>query len=138
MTSPEAQAKPRTPLHGYRGSGFVETDHNTTSISVPVEIATGGVYSISLRYANGNGPVNTENKCAIRTILVDGKRTGTVVMPHRGVGNWNDWGYTNTVEARLTPGRHTITIQFLPENENMNFQVNHALIDQVTLRRLRP
>lgn len=138
MTSPEAQARPRTPLHGYRGAGFVETDHEVTTINVPVDVPEAGVYSISLRYANGNGPVNTENKCAIRTVLVDGNRVGTVVMPHRGVGNWNDWGYTNTVETHLGAGRHTLTIKFLPENENMNFKVNHALIDQVTLRRLRP
>ena len=138
MSSDEAQNRLRTPLHGYRGSGFVEMDHTSGSVNVPVEIGEGGLYGVSLRYANGNGPVNTENKAAIRTLLVDGKRAGTIVMPQRGVGNWNDWGMTNVVKVRLTPGRHNLTLVFLPENENMNFKVNHALVDQIELRRLRP
>ena len=59
-------------------------------------------------------------------------------MPQRGAGNWNDWGMTNVVKVRLTPGRHNLSLVFLPENENMNFTVNHALVDQIELRRLRP
>ncbi|MFS6555600.1 hypothetical protein VPJ68_09015, partial [Parabacteroides distasonis] len=88
--------------------------------------------------ANGNGPINTENKCAIRTLSVDGHRIGTIVMPQRGAGNWNDWGMSNTLQVRLTPGTHTLSLQFLPENENMNLRVNHALLDRFHLRRLRP
>lgn len=138
ISSAEAQNKPRTPVLGYRGTGFVEIDHNSGSLNVPIDIKRGGEYALQLRYANGNGPVNTENKAAIRTLLVDGKRAGTIVMPQRGVGNWNDWGMTNVVKVRLTPGRHNLSLVFLPENENMNFKVNHALIDQIELRPLRP
>ena len=58
------------------------------------------------------------------------------MLPQRGVGNWDDWGYSNSVATTLSPGRHTVTIEFLPENENMNFEVNHALLDQLILRRL--
>ncbi|MDE6438169.1 MAG: hypothetical protein K2L62_00765, partial [Muribaculaceae bacterium] len=74
----------------------------------------------------------------IRTLYVDGKPAGTIVMPQRGTGNWNDWGMSNMVETRLTPGRHTVSLEFLPENENMNLRINHALVDQVHLRRIRP
>lgn len=136
VTSPEAQVKPQAPLRGYRGNGFVETDHKARTITLPVDIDETGKYAISLRYANGNGPVNTQNKCAIRTLGIDGKRIGTLVLPQRGVGNWDDWGYSNSVATTLSPGRHTVTIEFLPENENMNFEVNHALLDQLILRRL--
>ena len=138
ISSSEALNRPRTPLHGYRGNGFMEVDHSTAPINVVVDVPQSGVYAISLRYANGNGPVNTENKCAVRTLFVDNTQAGTVVMPQRGVGNWSDWGDTNVVEARLTPGRHTISIRYLPKNENMNLSTNHALIDQVIMRRLRP
>lgn len=138
ITSSEAQNVPRTPLQGFRGQGFVETDHTARSVTTSVTVPEGGLYSISLRYANGNGPVNTENKCAIRTLAVDGHRIGTLVMPQRGAGNWNDWGMSNTLRVRLTPGTHTLSLQFLPENENMNLRVNHALLDRFHLRRLRP
>ena len=88
-----------------------------------------------MRYANGNGPVNTENKAAIRTLVVDGLKAGTIVMPTRGVGNWNDWGMSNGVTVQLTPGQHEISLEYLPEDENMNITTNHALLDRVVVTR---
>lgn len=138
ITSDEACNVPRTPIHGYRGTGFAEIDHTTGPIHIGVEVKEAGTYSLDFRYANGNGPVNTQNKCAIRTVLVDNNRLGTVVFPQRGAGNWDDWGTTNTLQAHLTPGRHVITLTYLPENENMNFSTNHALVDRLLLRRIAP
>lgn len=111
----------------------METDHTSPNVTVPVEVPVNGDYTIKVRYANGNGPVNTENKCAIRAVFVDGKRIGTVVMPHRGRGNWNDWGLSNSVTLPLTAGEHTVTLQLTPDTENMNIATNHALVDQVIL-----
>ena len=53
----------------------------TTTLTVPVNVTAPGEYFVSVRYANGNGPVNTENKCAIRTLTVDGRKEGLLVMP---------------------------------------------------------
>lgn len=136
MTSSEASNVPRGPMTGYRGPGFAEVDHATGTIALGVDIPATGQYSISLRYANGNGPVNTENKCAIRTLLVDGVPAGSLVMPQRGVGNWTDWGMTNALPLTLSAGRHILTIRFLPTDENMNLRTNHALIDELHIRRL--
>lgn len=136
ITSPEACNMPAGPVLGFRGDGFAEVDQSTGAVSVPVNIRQGGEYALTFRYANGNGPVNTENKCAIRSVYVDGKRLGTIVMPQRGVGNWNDWGTTNTLRLQLTPGRHDISVRFTPLDANMNGATNHALIDQLTLSRL--
>lgn len=133
MVSPEVSYAPANSISGYIGKGFVETDHNTPALKVPVRVDTDGTYLIALRYANGNGPVNTENKAAIRTVAVDGKRAGIVVMPHRGVGNWDDWGMSNYVEVPLSAGTHEVEISFKPENENMNLKTNHALIDEVVV-----
>ena len=95
-----------------------------------------GRYSIALIYANGNGPVNTENKCVVRHIAVDNARVGTVVMPQRGVGNWSEWGSSSVVTADLKAGSHTLRILFDRDCENMNIATNHALIDRVVLRKL--
>lgn len=135
--SAEISYKPEGKVEGYYGAGFVETDRTLPARSVTVEVPAEGVYSIGVRYANGNGPVNTENKAAIRTLLVDGKKAGTLVMPQRGVGNWNDWGMSNGVQVRLAPGQHTLTIEYLSEDENMNIATNHALLDRVTLEKVR-
>lgn len=137
MKSAEISYQPLTPIAGYNGNGFVETDHSTAAISVTIDVPTDGEYAFSLRYANGNGPVNTENKCAIRTLTVDGNKIGTVVMPHRGVANWDDWGMTNEVKTELKAGKHTLCIEYRPENENMNLSTNHAIIDCVKLVRVK-
>ncbi|MDE6081235.1 MAG: hypothetical protein K2F70_03080, partial [Muribaculaceae bacterium] len=56
-----------------------------------------------------------------------------IVMPHRGVGNWNDWGQTNPLHLKLDKGQHTVTIEFQPSDENMNLKTNHALIECMTV-----
>ena len=136
MVSPEVSYQPSAPVEGYTGAGFFEVDRASAPITIPIDLPEGGRYAISVRYANGNGPVNTENKCAIRTLSVDGRRLGILVMPHRGVGNWYDWGASNTVIAHLPAGTHNLTIDFRPENNNMNIATNHALIDCVNIEYL--
>lgn len=109
-------------------------DNDKTSVlEVPVNVPADGDYCVSLLYANGNGPVNTENKCAIRTLSADGERAGILVLPHRGKDNWDDRGWSNSVVVPLTAGQHTLTIDFRPENENMNIHTNHARIYGVRL-----
>ena len=131
MESAEVSYRPNISLAGYHGKGFREVDHATGEIVVPVEVKAPGRYAVMLRYANGNGPVNTENKCAVRTLTLNGNKAGTVVMPHRGVANWNDWGLTNAVIVNLPAGKSNVGIVFNSYDENMNLHTNHALIDEV-------
>lgn len=133
MTSSEMAYAPARTVKGYQGSGFLESDKSTPAIKVPVKVGKGGAYYLSLRYANGNGPVNTENRCGIRTISIDGRRIGTVVMPQRGRSNWDDWGWTNSLRTELTPGEHIVEISFLPEDENMNINTNHIILDALRI-----
>ena len=133
VTSSEVSYEPTQAVKGYYGTGFVETDKTSEPRSVMVMIPEDGSYSIAVRYANGNGPVNTENKAAIRSLMVDGKKAGTVVMPTRGVANWNDWGMSNGVTVELAPGPHEISLEYLPEDENMNISTNHALLDRLVI-----
>lgn len=137
LKSAEVSYQPAEGINGYHGLGFVEVDHSTAPINIKLPVAEEGTYSISLVYANGNGPVNTENKCAIRTLTVDGNKAGTIVMPHRGVGNWSDWGRTNNVVVPLSAGNHEIGIAFFPEDENMNLNTNHAIIDRVIVQKIK-
>lgn len=131
-----ADYRPSTPVSGYNGAGFVELDKNTAPVTLSVEVPESGDYFLTLRYANGNGPVNTENRCAVRTVSVDGRVAGIVVMPQRGRGNWDDWGITNSIYIPgLSAGVHSFTIDYRPENENMNIDSNHALADQLVLTR---
>ncbi|MGM9860106.1 MAG: hypothetical protein ACI31C_05045, partial [Muribaculaceae bacterium] len=117
--------------------GFVETDHSIGDITLDITVDTDGTYSLSTIYANGNGPVNTENKCVIRTLSIDGNSVGKLVMPHRGVANWDDWGSSNPVVVNLSAGTHRVVISFNPEDENMNLHTSHALLDRLIVKKLR-
>lgn len=133
ISSPEVSYQPATPVEGFYGIGYVETDKTSGPAQIGIEVPHAGKYSIALRYANGNGPVNTENKAAVRALKVDGKKVGSIVMPTRGVANWNDWGMSNGVIVELEPGQHLISVEYLPEDENMNIDTNHALIDRAVV-----
>ena len=121
---------------GFSGKGFVELSRTTnTSVSIPVNIPADGEYIIDLRYANGNGPINTENKCAIRTLSEGSKKLGVLVMPQRGKDDWNNWGWSNQVNASWRKGKHVLTISFEPYDENMNGEINAAMLDYVRVTR---
>jgi hypothetical protein len=121
----------------YSGTGFVEISKTKNrSVSIPVSIKHTGKYAISFRYANGNGPINTENKCAIRTLKIDGIQAGTIVFPQRGTNEWSNWGFSNAVHVSLSRGTHLITISFEPYNENMNGKINQAMLDDMIINQL--
>ena len=97
---------------------------------------TDGKYIFRLRYANGSGPWNTDNKCAIRTLRLNGEVIGTLVFPQRGEALWDDWGWSNSYIINLKKGVNSIDISFEEWNNNMNLLVNKALMDYAQLIRL--
>ncbi|HEV7590958.1 MAG TPA: hypothetical protein VGO40_22795 [Longimicrobium sp.] len=122
---------------GFTGQGYVRlTRERNTTVTVAVRVTCGGTYDVDARYANGNGPINTDAKAAIRTLLVDGRPVGVLVMPQRGVNAWEDWGYGTTVRVRLTPGAHTLAVTYTPLDENMDRRENTALLDHLRLTRV--
>jgi hypothetical protein len=130
--------KSSNPYKNYQGEGFVEISKTVNrTITIPIEIFSSGTYAINFRYANGNGPINTENKCAIRTLNIDGNFSGTIVLPQRGTNEWSNWGFTNAVQTNMTKGKHQISITFEPSNENMNGEINQAMLDAVQISRIK-
>ncbi len=125
------------PYHGYSGTGFVEVSRAVNRIvNLNIETPTDGMYAIEWCYANGNGPTNTENKCAIRTLFVDDIRLGAQIFPQRGISEWSNWGFSNSIRVKLTKGTHHLKLKFMPENENMNIEVNQAMLDYLRLTRI--
>ena len=125
------------PYHGFSGKGFVETSRRMNrEAGMDIQIPVDGFYAIDWRYANGNGPTNTENKCAIRTLFIDDVRNSTQIFPQRGIGEWSNWGFSNAIRAWLKKGTHTLKLKFMPENENMNIEINQAMLDYVRLIRI--
>jgi hypothetical protein len=124
---------------GFSGEGYLRlTRTQNTSVQLPVQVACTATYAVDTRYANGNGPVNTDSKAAVRTLRVDGREAGVLVMPQRGSNLWTEWGYGTAVHTRLTRGAHWLTLAFTPLDENMDRHENTALLDYVRLTRLTP
>jgi hypothetical protein len=122
---------------GHTGPGYVRlTTERNTEMRLTARVPVAGVYSIDVRYANGSGPINSADQAAVRTLLVDGKRAGALVLPQRGIDLWDDWGYSSSLRARLTAGVHILTIRYTESDRNMNGVVNTALLDHVRLTRL--
>ena len=125
-------------LINFSGEGTVEiTKQKNTDLKLSFQVSRSGRYLISFRYSNGSGPWNTDNKCAIRTLLVDGNKAGTVVMPQRGKDEWSNWGTSNEVPVYLRKGIHQTQLRFESSNENMNGKVNKVLLDRIQLIRVK-
>ena len=112
------------------------TRNENILITIPLSVSEDGNYALDWRYANGNGPINTDNKCATRKLCIDGELHGVSVFPHRGTGEWSNWGWSNPVVVSLSKGQHVVTLEFGSEVENMNIHVNQALIDQLRITKL--
>lgn len=122
---------------GSTGTGYVRLARDlNTAVTMSVRVDRDAEYAIDARYANGNGPVNTEDKVAVRTIIVEADTLGVLVMPQRGSGRWAEWGWTNVVRTRLRAGTHRITLTYTALDANMNGRENAALLDAVRVTRL--
>ena len=121
------------------GPGHVRlTTERNTDVRMTARVPATGVYAIDARYANGSGPINSDDKAAVRTVFIDGKRVGALVLPQRGTNLWDDWGYSNPLRVRLTAGVHTLAVRYTESDRNMNGAVNTALLDHVRITRLDP
>ncbi|MGI4871782.1 MAG: MGH1-like glycoside hydrolase domain-containing protein [Janthinobacterium lividum] len=126
------------PYQGFTGRGFVEIGTaKNTSLRLPVTVPETGLYALDFRYANGNGPINTNNKCAIRALRDgQGQLLGTIVLPQRGTDEWSNWGFTNPVLVRLHKGANPLTLVYEPADTNMNGTINQAMLDYLRLTRV--
>ncbi len=127
----------KTSIPGFQGNGYVEfSKENNASLKFSVTTQEAGEWVLAFRYANGSGPVNTDNKCGIRTLFINGQYASSLIFPQRGADEWSNWGITNTVKVNLSKGLNQFEIGFEPFNENMNGEINSFLLDQIILDRL--
>ena len=121
----------------YSGNGFVElSTENHREVKIPVNVVESGKYLIDFRYSNGSGPWNTDNKCAIRSLYINSDYEGAVIFPQRGKEEWSDWGYSNSFTVDLEEGKNNLLLKFEDWNNNMNVEINRAMIDYMRVIQL--
>jgi hypothetical protein len=125
------------PYTNYSGKGFVEISKTMNkSIECKINIEEAGDYLVDVRYSNGSGPWNTDNKCAIRSLTVNDTYAGVLIFPQRGQDEWSDWGFSNSRKVKLKTGENIIRITFEDWNNNMNVDVNTAMLDYLKIIRV--
>lgn len=130
--------KAELPYINFSGDGFVKiSTSENREITLNIEAPEEATYLIDFRYSNGNGPWNTENKCAIRSLFVNSAYVGVVVLPQRGTNEWSDWGWSNSQQIKLKKGTNRLKISFEDWNNNMNVTENTALLDYLRLIKLK-
>lgn len=124
--------KASLPYVNYSGKGFSEiSTTKNKAIDLKIQVETAGNYRVDVRYSNGSGPWNTDNKCALRSLYTNGLYTGTLVFPQRGTDEWSDWGFSNSYVVHLNAGSNSLKLVLEEWNINMNVEVNRAMLDYV-------
>ena len=127
-----------TEAKGYSGRGYVRfTLQNKKDLDIRIN-AEEGYYILRMRYANGTGPVNTDNNCGVRSLYVNGSFSGSLVFPQRGSDEWSDWGMTNPERILLEDGENSLTIRYEDFNMNMDGETNEFLLDYLLLEKVPP
>ncbi len=122
------------PYTNFSGKGFVALSlEQNRIIHLSIQCAEAGTYLLDFRYANGNGPWNTDNQCAIRSLNINDEYQGVIVLPQRGKDEWSDWGFSNVKKIQLKAGSNTLKIHFEDWNNNMNVDSNTAMLDYLRL-----
>lgn len=120
---------------GYSGAGFIEINEKDKPFTFEVNAKNEGKYLLEFRYANGNGPINTDNKCGIRSLYCNGTFIGAAIFPQRGSDEWSNWGASNPLPLILIKGINKFELRFDSYNKNMNGEINNFLIDNIKLIR---
>lgn len=94
----------------YSGIGYVVfSKENSAELHFKVLVAEAGRCRLQFRYANGSGPMNTDNKCGIRSLYVNNAFVCSLVFPQRGKDEWSNWGLTNPETIDLVKGENKFT-----------------------------
>lgn len=121
-------------VQGFSGKGYVVfSKENGAELHFKVCVADAGRYRLQFRYANGSGPMNTDNKCGVRSLYKDDQFIHSLVFPQRGKDEWSNWGLTNPEMIDLPKGEKKFTIRFDDFNTNMNGEINSFFLDQMML-----
>lgn len=123
---------------GYSGTGYVcDRSANCANLSIEFDIPETGDYYLTFVGSNGNGPDKTF--CTIRSLFLDGKDYGTIILG--ASGNWKCWTQSNHILlSGITAGKHSLTLKFNPEKKgfdnNMSFNkenINDWQIDYLRI-----
>ncbi len=100
-------------------------------------LALNGVYRVDAFFVNGTGDYKDGNTCALRSLILNGKRVGSLVFPHMNhQGDWSRFSYTPGLDIPLVAGAYTVALEYLDEDVNTNYDVNDCQIKHIRFTRI--
>lgn len=131
------EAGTKLPVEARRENQFIElSPARNLNLTVALRSPRKADYFLDVRYANGSGQEDAQTRCVVRTLSVDGRRCGAIVMPCLGEGDWHAEAYSNVVPVTLHEGVNRIAITFTaPYDLNANRNRGTALIRHIRLIR---
>lgn len=104
-----------------------------------VILGQSGVYRVDAFFSNGSGDYKDGNTCALRSLVLNGKRVGSLVFPHMNTqGDWGNFFYTPGLDVPLAAGIYNVELTYGEEDENINHDVNDCLIKHMRFTRISP
>ncbi|MCF7841952.1 MAG: hypothetical protein K9N11_03785 [Lentisphaeria bacterium] len=108
--------------------GFVDLGQQREAYTIKVTMRNGGPFAIRFLYANGEGPVETDNRCGVALMSVN-RAAPQLMWAFPQLGSWDTWGFTEWQPVRLNPGENQLSFdQKKWPLQNMNGDVNHFRI----------
>lgn len=105
---------------GYTGTGFVDQFNSVgDSISWTIDFPEDGDYSLVFRYGSATG--NT----ATRSVYVDSQLLGKVHFHSQP--SWGAWVHDAWIQANLSAGNHTITLQY-DSDDSTAINIDHLTL----------
>lgn len=102
-----------------------------------LDVPISGVYRVEARYSNGMESIKDGNTCALRSLMIDGKRCGSLVFPHGGEqGDWEKVCSSPGYNVFLAQGRHHIELEMTKHDENSNYFVNECIVRSLRFVRI--
>lgn len=114
-------------------NGSVAMGQKNQRYTLNFNMINGGDYAIRFRYANGEGPVETDNKCGVALMSVNADEP-QYLWSFPQLGSWESWGLTEWQPVSLKTGVNDLTFDLKKwPIKNMNGEVNHFRLSGIEI-----
>lgn len=111
--------------------GCDESDFIEFKVKVPVT----GKYAVDIRYQNGNGPVNTGDKCALAFMNVNNEENNFPFIMAQ-TGSWSAWKFTASKVIKLNKGMNVIKLFKGEHSKTSKNRLNSVNVDLIRVSKI--
>ncbi|MCF7802387.1 MAG: hypothetical protein K9N34_10275 [Candidatus Marinimicrobia bacterium] len=108
--------------------GYVDLGNKREAYTVEFTMRNSGQFAVRFLYANGEGPIETDNRCGVALMSVNSPEP-QLMWSFPQLGDWETWSFTEWQPVKLQRGANQLTFDLEKwPLQNMNGKVNHFRI----------